>query len=183
MNTRGLSVTSLSLGTIPSSCGPLYAPHTCQVYGVCQFCCNQLYSLLVVFPRLICCPQRCLSALCVSLSLLPRSVSDYRLVFSCWLLSFQPLFFSLHPLTYLSPTVISSYLQPLEQASLSLHLSGLSFSLVSASIPQPAYLASPRWPSPLHAGAGFFPAGAPVWQYICSIVFLVSHCIPIAGVH
>lgn len=81
------------------------------------------------------CPQRCLSTLCVSLSLLPRSVFDWRLASYCWFLPLQLVFFSLHFLTYLLPTVIPSHILLLEQASLSLHLEGLSFSLVSASVP------------------------------------------------
>lgn len=66
------------------------------------------------------------------------------------LVSFSPglcMFFSLHPLTYLLPTVIPSHTLLLEQASLSLHLTGLSFSPLSALVPLPVYLASPLWAS------------------------------------
>lgn len=90
------------------------------------------------------------------------------------------MFFSLHPLTYLLPTVIPSHVLPLEQASLS--------SSCRAEFLSPVCLC----PSACLSGFPHMGLHTPCWCWslpcrctcltnTCSIVFLVSHCIPIAG--
>lgn len=104
-------------GEHPFPVRPPHLPLSSLWSGVCQSYCNQLYSLSVV-PQdgwLNYCPQRCLfQPLCVSLYLLPGSVSDCRLASPGWLLAlwFLSGFSSLHTLTYLLPSVIASTPSP-----------------------------------------------------------------------
>lgn len=102
----------------------LLTPHPCKVYSVCHSHCNQPYSLPVVLPRWLVdllSPEMSLYPVLVSLCSL--GVFDWRLASSCWVSSSPAsVFFSLHFLTYLLPTVIPSHILLLEQAHQSLHL-------------------------------------------------------------
>lgn len=76
------------------------------------------------------------------------------------------------PLTYLLPCAVPSHALPLELASLSLHLAGLSFSPLSASVPLLAYLASPHMGLLLHASWWSFLTGIPVWKQLLTYAVL-----------
>lgn len=127
---------------------PLRDSSSLPLYSVCRSCCNQLYSLPIVLPRWLVdllYPEIPFSTLSVFLCSSGLFLSGGWQLLAGFFLS--SLFFFLHLLTYLLPTVIPSHILPSEQASLSLHLAELSFTIVSAFIPLPAYLASPRWAS------------------------------------
>lgn len=97
----------------------------------------------------------CLSSMC-------QSFSDGKLAFSpAGFFLFSLCVFLFTPLTYLLASVIPSHALPLELASLSLHLAGLSYSPVCL-CPSVCLFDFPHMGLLLHAGAGLFPAGVPV---------------------
>lgn len=122
--------------------------------------------------------------LCATLSLLPGLfLTGVCPPLSGFFLSSLCVFLFI-PLTYLLPTVIPSHALALEQASLSLHLAVLSFSLVSASVLLPAYLASLLRASQsvlvLISSLQVHLSGSSYWNM--QFVWLVlSPCIPITG--